>query len=260
MNALTSTAVMARRAEPADSLDYFPTPPWATRAFAHHVLPIVEERPAETLTAADPACGEGHMALALAESFGFVLASDIFGYGFGHVADFLHPDRDFLAENFAPDWIVTNPPFNLALAFIRQGRRLARRGTAMLVRLQFLEGEERYEELFCGDPPQLVMVYAERVPMHRGRWVINGTTATAYCWLVWRDSSAPPLSSSSLVAGGDPERRWHRPLFGWIPKSRQRLAKPDDWIRFMGCMDLPKEHAAMKVLRGEKLPEQGALL
>ena len=28
----TSTAVMARRAEAPDSLDFFPTPPWATRA------------------------------------------------------------------------------------------------------------------------------------------------------------------------------------------------------------------------------------
>lgn len=36
---LTSTAVMARRVEPADSLDFFPTPPWATRAFCEHVMP-----------------------------------------------------------------------------------------------------------------------------------------------------------------------------------------------------------------------------
>ena len=27
-----STAVMQRRIEPHDSLDFFPTPPWATRA------------------------------------------------------------------------------------------------------------------------------------------------------------------------------------------------------------------------------------
>ena len=38
------------------------------------------------------------------------------------------------------------------------------------------------------------------------------------------------------------------PLFTWIPKSRRALSKPDDWLRFSGCMDLPKEHAAMKAL------------
>jgi hypothetical protein len=33
------TAVMAQRREPPDALDYFPTPPWATRALFRHVLP-----------------------------------------------------------------------------------------------------------------------------------------------------------------------------------------------------------------------------
>lgn len=32
MTANRSTAVMQRRVEPLDSLDDFPTPPWATRA------------------------------------------------------------------------------------------------------------------------------------------------------------------------------------------------------------------------------------
>jgi hypothetical protein len=34
----TSHAVMAQRAEAKDSLDNFPTPPWATRALIEHVL------------------------------------------------------------------------------------------------------------------------------------------------------------------------------------------------------------------------------
>ena len=34
----TSHAVMAQRTESPDSLDDFPTPPWATRAFVEHVL------------------------------------------------------------------------------------------------------------------------------------------------------------------------------------------------------------------------------
>ena len=62
MNAfVTSTAVMARRVEPADSLDYFPTPPWATRAFCEHVLPRFKRRTSDGrfwLSARDPACGE----------------------------------------------------------------------------------------------------------------------------------------------------------------------------------------------------------
>lgn len=33
----TSTAVMQRRAEPHDSLDFFPAPAWATRALCHYL-------------------------------------------------------------------------------------------------------------------------------------------------------------------------------------------------------------------------------
>lgn len=234
MNAHTaSTAVMARRIEPGDSLDFFPTPPWATRALCHHVLPRFERRTAEGkfwLTAYDPACGEGHMALALEEYFSTVAATDIFHYGYSRApaVDFLHPQSQFVRR----DWIITNPPFNLGGAFVKQALRIATRGVAMLVRMQFLEGEGRFAKIFRDTPPALIAQFIERVPMHRGRWVVNGTTATAYAWLVWMVNEQPPVD----------------PLFTWIPKSRRALSKPDDWLRFSGCMDLPKEHAAMKAL------------
>lgn len=233
MNArgLTSTAVMARRHEPADSLDFFPTPPWATRALCEYVLPVFEPD-CLRLDAIDPACGEGHMALALRDYFDLVTASDIFAYGFGGVADFLHPDESFGRR----DWIITNPPFNLGTAFVKRALSIARRGVAMLVRTAFLEGEERYEELFGPTPPARIAQYVERVPMHRGRWVVNGTTATSYCWLVWHTNH-----------GG------RETPFQWIPKSRRVLSRHDDWLRFGGCFDIPKTHAAMKLQEG-KLP------
>ncbi len=221
----TSTAVMARRVEPADSLDFFPTPPWATRAFCTHVLPAFEPAPLQYLVAVDPACGEGHMALALEEYFGQVEASDIFDYGYGTVADFLHPDHPGYAQC---DWIITNPPFNLAGDFIRQALKLARRGVAMLCRTQFQEGEDRHATIFAPHPPVAIAQYIERVPMHRGRWVVNGKSATAYEWFVWLKEPAG-----------------HRTAFQWIPKSRLVLSRHDDWLRFSGCMNLPKTHAAM---------------
>lgn len=51
----TSSAVMQQRTEPHDSLDFFPTPPWATRALCAHVAPITGH------LAWDPACGDGAM-------------------------------------------------------------------------------------------------------------------------------------------------------------------------------------------------------
>ena len=225
---LTSTAVMARRAEPADSLDFFPTPPWATRAFCKYVLPAVWPYPdLFEATALDPACGEGHMAVALGEFFSGVLAADIFPYGFGGVADFLHPDNEATA-----DWIITNPPFVVAAEFIQAALRRARIGVAMLCRTQFAEGQDRYQKLFLPQPPQLEAQYVERVPMHKGRWVVNGKSATAYCWFVW------------LV------RQPHDWLYTrkiWIPPSRRELTDPNDWLNFGGCWDLPKDHKAIKM-------------
>ncbi len=71
-----SHAVMAQRTEAADSPDDFPTSPWATRAFMEHVL--VDEGAFDELTCLEPACGSGHMAMALKEYFGTVKSSDAY--------------------------------------------------------------------------------------------------------------------------------------------------------------------------------------
>lgn len=219
---------MARRVEPADSLDYFPTPPWATRAACRHALPLVWPWPdLFTGTAWDPACGEGHMALALADHFADVTASDIHPYGFGTVQDFLHPDMDAPSA----DWIISNPPFNLGAEFIATALKLARRGVAMLVRLAFLESEGRFTGLFARRPPQLIAQFVERVPMHKGRWVVNGKSATAYAWLVWR-KHVP--------------HDFRLPGFAWIPPCRAALTRPDDWLRFSGCIDIPAAHPSQR--------------
>jgi hypothetical protein len=236
MNSRTnSTAVMARRVEPADSLDFFPTPPWGTRAFCEHVLPRFEKRDAETglfpMMAADPCCGAGHMALALREYFPVVTASDVFDYGFGGVTDFLHPDH----AQAPREWFFLNPPFNLGLDFVLHALDLATRGVAVLVRTAFLEGEGRHAKLFDRLPPTMIAQYSERTPMHRGRWVIDGKSATAYCWLVWHKFSARPVD----------------PAFMWIPKSRLTLSRPDDWLRFNGCIDLPNTHQVIKLIEAK---------
>src|SRR5437016_1708457 len=76
------TAVMAKRREPPDALDHFPTPPWATRALFRHVLPALG---VEAIAGVwEPACGEGHMAEVVTEFDNCqVVASDIFDYGYG---------------------------------------------------------------------------------------------------------------------------------------------------------------------------------
>jgi len=206
MSQNTSHAVMAQRTEPRDSLDYFPTPPWATRALLEHIIrPMGFGSTGESVW--EPGCGEGHMARPLAEYFGRVEASDVHDYGFGDVLDFLT-----CQPGFAPvDWIITNPPFRFAEPFVRTALAQARVGVAVLVRTAFLEGIGRYGSLFSTQRPAVVAQFAERVPMHKGRLVENGSTATAYCWVVWRSAETSTTR------------------FDWIPPCRRKLERAGDY-------------------------------
>ncbi len=201
----TSHAVMAQRVEAPDSLDDFPTPPWATRALIEHVIQPGDD--GASLTALEPACGRGYMAQALGEYFGSVASSDIHDYGFARRADFLKPLH--AAGSF--DWVITNPPFRLAEDFIDRAQPIARRGVAMLVRTVFLESVGRYERLFSVRPPAVVAQFSERVPMVKGRVDKKASTATGYAWIVWKQAEADG------------------PRLSWIPPCRKTLENDGDY-------------------------------
>lgn len=170
----TSHAVMAQRNEARDSLDDFPTPPWATRALLEHI--IERETRGRGLSVLEPACGRGHMAQALGEYFDAVYASDIHNYGYGQQADFL--GGVYSTDQF--DWVITNPPFKLAEDFIHRALPLARRGVAVLVRTVFIESVGRFNRIFEQRPPSKFAQFTERVPMVKGRVDKKASTATGY--------------------------------------------------------------------------------
>lgn len=198
----TSHAVMAQRTEPHDSLDFFPTPPWATRALCEYVIGLAG------CIAWDPACGRGDMVRPLQEYALAVAGSDVHDYGVGFpIHDFLMP---FLPDGIGhAEWIITNPPFRLGERFLRRALDVADRGVAMLVRTAFLEGVERHR-LFTEHPPAIVAQFAERVPMVKGRLDRNASTATSYAWIVWAHGHT------------DPRMRW-------IPPCRKALDREGDW-------------------------------
>lgn len=149
----TSSAVMQQRIEPHDSLDDFPTPPWATRALVEHVLTRRWTLGTLSLTSVrEPCCNRGYMARPLTEYFRNVIATDIFNYGYeNHLTtmDYLWPGEMIPAE-----FTITNPPFALAEQIIRKSFETPEwRGTAVLVRQAFLEGASRYNTLFSVNPP-----------------------------------------------------------------------------------------------------------
>jgi hypothetical protein len=221
------TAVMASRHEPPDSLEFFPTPPWATRALCELVLG------AERLAGAsfwDPCAGEGHMCEVLAEYLtGARFASDIFDYGRGYsvgsfVGSFIGTDqgRAKWPGPGGPDWIIFNPPFSLACEFVLRALREAQVGVAAFQRSNWAETPGRYRELFGEHPPTTEALFVERCPLHKGQWKPKGSTATSYSWFVW-DKRRPPGERCSKF---------------WIPPGqRKALEHSDDRRRFTKHQD-----------------------
>lgn len=201
----TSSAVMQQRSEPHTSLDDFPTPPWATRALCEYLVRENLMIIPKGMSCTEPAANRGHMVKPLEETFGIVRGSDIHDYGEGY------PVQDYLFGTPAEtDWTITNPPFRLAEQFIETAFRTSRDGVAVIVRSAFLEGVGRYNGLFKRNPPSLILQFSERVVMHKGKLSAKGSTATAYCWLVW-------------VMGEDGTK------FDWIAPCRKRLERASDY-------------------------------
>ncbi len=200
--------------------DYYPTPPWATRALMR-ILALNSDFGLGSVW--EPACGGGHMAEVLAESFQSVLATDLYDYGYagrqGDLIDFLSPE----AARLGPvDWVITNPPFKLADEFIRVGLERAREGVAVLCRLQFLEGVKRSGLHFDGNEVgqglSILAPFCERVAMVRGRYDPAASTNMAYAWFIY--SKAPDRRRRSPV------------ILPILPGARAQCTQPHDAIKF----------------------------
>lgn len=197
------------RFEAADSLDDFPTPPWAGRALIEHVF----RRPwngrvlsTRRMSLWEPAVNRGFLLRGLAPYFYKVRGSDIFDYGIG--AEIL----DYTRAGPQPpvDFVITNPPFNKAEIFMLQALADARVGCAFLLRTAILEGQKRYHNVYRCRPPSFVAHFAERVDIVKGRCDPEASTMTSYCWIGW-------------VRGWDP-----RPTM-WIPPCRDELERAGDY-------------------------------
>lgn len=196
---------MQSRTEKSDSLDDFPTPPWATRAFIDHALKHYAD-PSDSVL--EPCCNRGFMSRPLMEYFRKVESSDIGFYdwpGQNRVAN-------FLTDKFEEvDWVITNPPYRHALTFIERGLKLSRKGVAVIVRGAFPEGQLRYQKLFKDRMPTHIVYFVERVSMVKGCYDPSDSHAIQYMWMLW-------------VHGQEPKA----PI--WIPPCRKSLMRATDTI------------------------------
>lgn len=220
-----SHAVMAQRFEDKDSLDNFPTPPWATRALLKYCL---NKHSIDKMKCLEPACNVGYMSNVLEENFKTVKSSDIFDYGHGYEkSDFIN--SKFKKNEF--DWVITNPPFKLAEDFLFKANEIAKVGVALLVRTVFLESIGRYKKIFSINPPSQFAQFSERVPMIKGKIDRKASTATGYAWIIWEKNVRV---KSKLV---------------WIPPCRSKLERDEDYVPLK---KISKNNRLKKVIKKKK--------
>ena len=147
--------------------DFYPTLHWGTQAL------LVLEKFDGIIW--EPACGDGAMSEVLKSNGYEVISSDKFNYGYEIVGE-----QDFLTSEDEPkvDNIVTNPPFKLGQEFVEKALKVAKKKVAMLLRIQFVEGQKRQPWLFT-TPLKYVYVFGKRLNFND-----SGGTTLCFAWFV----------------------------------------------------------------------------
>lgn len=141
----------------------------------------------------EPCAGKHNISNVLKSHAYKVWESDIFGYGLNHsIVDFLEYEGEWDGD------LITNPPYNLAGDFVEKALKIVKPGKklAMFLRLQFLEGQKRYNNIFVDNPPKTVYVFTKRQVCSKVDDFTEGS-AVAYVWIVWEKGFT-----------GDPAIKW----------------------------------------------------
>lgn len=154
--------------------DFYPTPAWAERELDRR-LPIRG-------VIAEPCVGDGDLVRHRTD-VGWTNDIDASKPATYH-RDAADPASWGFFAGF--DWVITNPPFNKAMAILSLAHAHARTGVAFLLRLSFLEptkGSRRKggrADWLAAHPPDHLLVLP-RIPFKGGK----GTDSVTCAWMVW---------------------------------------------------------------------------
>lgn len=154
-------------------LDFYPTPPSATISLL--------DREIFKGDIWEPACGKGDISEILINKGYKVKSTDINYYGYGEGG------KDFLiTDNEKYDNIITNPPFNLALEFVEQSKKYAKKKIAMFLKTAFLEGAKRHR-MFQDKkfPLRTVYQFSKRVNFRTHTGAHKNGGMIPFAWFIW---------------------------------------------------------------------------
>ena len=118
---------------------------------------------------------------------------------------------DFLADDYPyneADVIIMNPPYATLEPFLIRALEIAKRNLIVLCRTQVLEGASRYKNIFTNNPPNEIYQYIDRIQCWKNGEKPTGSSAQAYCWLVWKNMNITGELTRANIA---PQLYWmHR--------------------------------------------------
>ena len=156
--------------------DFYSTDPEAVKellkyeTFNHNIL--------------EPMVGTGAIADVLKNEGYTVKCMDLVDYGYPDttVTDFFEYDEIFDGD------IITNPPYRDGHKYVLHALNHCNGRIAMLLKIQFLETINRYEEVFKEHPPEAIYVFVKRVACYKGgdyeKYKDKGS-AICFCWMIW---------------------------------------------------------------------------
>ena len=136
------------------------------------------------------ACGEGNLSEVLKSHGHNVFSTDLIDRGYAdEIADFLKNDRKFVGD------IITNPPFKYTTEFILNALEAVPEGNkvAMFLKLNYLSGKRRYEQIYSKFPPQRVYVFSSRIACSKNNTPEGFKGGVMdYAWFVWEKGQYAP--------------------------------------------------------------------
>jgi len=158
-----------------DENDFYPTPPEATECLFRR-----EKFYGEVWECAS---GDGSMSKVI-EKYNKCISSDIRTdeevYGYKGI-NFLTGSLKSQIDN-----IITNPPYKYAQEFVLRAKRVAKKKIALLLKLVFLEGINRYEMFQDKEfPLKKIYVFCRRVKIYKKGIKTKNSGLIAYAWFIW---------------------------------------------------------------------------
>ena len=176
-----------------DALDYYSTP----TAEVTNILRTINLPIEDWDLILEPCAGAGHMVKGI---FDYLCENDMVvnlaatdiqdrGCIMSNFTIDTGKEFDFFSDDYpikSADWIIMNPPYGVIEPFTMKALSIANKGVLALCRLQFLEGEGRFNRIFSQCPPSDVYVYVDRIACFKnGNVNEKMASAQAYAWFYW---------------------------------------------------------------------------